>query len=94
MNRLLWGKGFVRAYKRLAKRRPDLRERLEETLRLLQQDPFQPSLETRKLKGKLEGAWACSVTFDVRIVFDLCPTEKPNARDIVLIDLGTHDEVY
>lgn len=33
MTDLLWSASFVRAFKRKARRRPDLRERIEETLR-------------------------------------------------------------
>jgi len=55
-------------------KRPDQCKEVEKTLRLLVQDPFTPQLETHKLKGKLLGTWACSVGYDLRIVFDFVKT--------------------
>ena len=65
-----------------------------EALRLLVVDPFIPQLETHKLKGKLSGSWACKVGYDLRIVFDFVKGEKDREDDILLLALGTHDEVY
>ena len=58
MRTLIWSKTFVRAFKRTIKKHPALEQGLEETLRLLVNDPFNPQLETYKLKGKLSGSWA------------------------------------
>ncbi len=94
MRTLIWGKTFVRAFKRTTKKHPNLREDIEETLRLLAKDPFVPQLETHKLKGKLSGSWACSAGYDLRIVFDFVKSEKQEEDDILLMEIGTHDEVY
>ena len=67
---------------------------IAEALRLLVVDPFAPQLETHKLKGKLSGSWACSAGYDLRIVFDFVKEEKGSADDILLLTIGTHDEVY
>ena len=84
----------MRAFKRGLKKRPEVREDIENTLRLLVQDPFTPELETHKLKGKLSGSWACSVGYDLRIVFDFVKDKKQKEDDIFLMEIGTHDEVY
>ena len=55
-------------------------------------DPFQPRLKTHKLKGDLQGYWACSAAFDVRIVFRLAQYE--GAEAVFVESIGTHDEVY
>lgn len=94
MRTLIWGKTFVRAFKRTAKKYPDLREDIGESLKLLAKDPFTPQLETHKLKGKLSGSWACSAGYDLRIVFDFVKSEKQKEDDILLMEIGTHDEVY
>ena len=94
MRSLVWGRTFIRAYKRAARKHPELEGSIRDTLRALVEDPFHPLLETHKLKGKLDGSWACSVGYDLRIVFDFCPTGKGGGKDILLIDIGTHDEVY
>ncbi|MEK6656009.1 MAG: type II toxin-antitoxin system mRNA interferase toxin, RelE/StbE family [Nitrospirota bacterium] len=94
MRKLVWSKTFIRAFKRVIKKHPNLREDIEDALRLLVQDPFAPQLETHKLKGRLSGSWACSAGYDLRIVFDFVKNEKQKEDDIFLIEIGTHDEVY
>ena len=94
MRTLIWGKTFVRAFKRAVKKHPTLTRDVEKTLKLLMKDPFVAQLETHKLKGKLSGSWACSVGYDMRIVFDFARNEKQKKDDILLLEIGTHDEVY
>jgi addiction module RelE/StbE family toxin len=65
-----------------------------EVLELLVADPFAPSLKAHKLKGELESLWACWVEYDCRIVFTLGQDTDSDEELIVLIDIGTHDEVY
>ena len=67
---------------------------IEKTLRLLVKDPFISQLETHKLNGKLSGSWACSAGYDLRIVFDFVKNEKEKEDDILLIGIGSHNEVY
>jgi mRNA interferase YafQ len=94
MRTLIWSSAFLRAYKRLIRKRPDQREEIERTLRLLIEDPFAPMLETHKLKGKLSGTWACSAGYDLRIIFDFVKEGSKVEDDIFLMEIGTHDEVY
>lgn len=94
MRNFVWSKAFLRAYRRLIRRRPDQREEIEKTLRLLLADPFAPQLETHKLKGKLSGTWACSAGYDLRIIFEFVKEKEDVDEDIFLIEIGTHDEVY
>jgi addiction module RelE/StbE family toxin len=87
-------KGCKRAFKAIIKRRPDLKPKIEAKLRLLATDPYNPILRTHKLKGKLSGAWACSVEYDCRIVFSFGQNQETEEEEIILIDIGTHNEVY
>ena len=69
MRRLIWAKAFRRAFKRSIRQRPDLLSKAEKVLRLLAEDPFNPALQSHKLKGRLERLWACKVDYDIRILF-------------------------
>jgi len=91
---LVWGSSFRRAFQKATRRRPALRERIEQALRELAADPFVPSLHTHKLRGRLAGAWACTVEYDYRIVFEFVQNPESGEEEILLIDVGTHDEVY
>lgn len=90
--KLFFSPTFTRASKRLLKKAPNLTDSVGKALKLLQGDIFHPTLKTHKLKGKLEGRWACSVAYDLRIVFRVVQSE--NAEALLLLTIGTHDEVY
>ena len=93
MNRLLQrSTAFTRAAKRLFKKQPHVDESLRITLKLLAEDAFHPELKTHKLKGDLQGCWACSAGYDLRIVFEFVPHE--GAEAVLLLSVGTHDEVF
>jgi addiction module RelE/StbE family toxin len=91
---LVTEKIFKRNFKRLVKKNPQLQDKILETLQLLEEDPFTPSLKSHKLTGQLKGLWSCSVTYNYRIVFAF--KQDPMTREdlIVLVDIGSHDEVY
>jgi addiction module RelE/StbE family toxin len=91
---LIWGNTFIKAYKKTVKKHPILKQHILSTLTLLTANPFAQQLETHKLKGKLSGSWACSVGPDLRIVFEFVKSEKEKEESILLIEIGTHDEVY
>ena len=94
MRTLVWSSSFVRAFKRAARRQPGLRARVECTLRQLAEDPFHPLLRSHKLKGQLAGAWACSVSYDARILFESVQNPATGEEEILLLTMGSHDEVY
>lgn len=83
---------YIRAARRYLKSQPQAVDALEATLLLLSEDAFDPRLKTHKLKGDLNNVWACSAGYDLRILFDLIQHEGREA--ILLLTMGTHDEVY
>lgn len=91
---VVWSPGFSRSCKRTLRRRPDLREKIENALRLLSKDPFHTTLHTHKLKGDMAGSLACTVDFEYRIVFEFVPNPKTGEEEILLEAIGTHEEVY
>ena len=84
--------GFARALRRFLKRHPQTADDIRSTLVLLSENAHDSRLGTHKLHGDLVGQWACSVGYDVRIVFEF--GKLRNAEVIVLHNVGTHDEVY
>ena len=89
---LLPSPSFLRAARRLIKKNTSLAEDLQVALELLGEDAFDSRLRTHKLKGKLEGTWACSAGYDLRILFSFVEHEESEA--ILLESVGNHDEVY
>ncbi len=81
---------FLRRAKKFFKKHPDLKKTFAEVVDDMRKDPFQPHLELHGLGGKLQGCYAVSLTFSYRITLTLMVTEK----EIILLDIGSHDEVY
>ena len=94
MTKLIISPSFKRAFKNIIKKKPELKYKIESKLRLLSDNPYNPILRTHKLKGKLSGAWACTIEYDCRIVFCFEQNQETLEEEINLIDIGTHDEVY
>ncbi len=81
---------FLHRAKKFFKKHPDLKKSFAEVVDDLRKDPFQPHLELHGLGGKLQDCYAVSLTYSYRITLTLMVTEK----EIILLDLGSHDEVY
>jgi len=94
MRNLVWDTSFRRAFKRRTRRNLDLQERILDVPTALAEDPFEPRLKTHKLRGQLEGLSVCWVEYDCRIIFAFEPDPLGGDDLIVLVDIGSHDEVY
>ena len=81
---------FLRQARRFFKQHPDLKPRFAKLITGLQNDPFAPNLKMHPLKGQLAGCHAVSLTHSYRVTLTLAIIEK----EIVLLDIGSHDEVY
>lgn len=85
---------FKRSFSKFVKRNAKLQQQIEETLNKMESDLFDPSLGTHKLCGELDGFQSCSCGYDCRIVFSVQQDKITKTETIVLLDIGTHDEVY
>lgn len=91
---LVWSSGFSRKLKRLLRQNPQIKSQIEQTLEQLALDPFDPSLKTHKLKGDLANCWSCSINYSDRIVFQFVENSETAEEEILLLTVGSHDEVY
>jgi len=66
---LLRSNAFVRGAKKILKKHPSASQDIQSALELLAADCYHPRLKTHKLKGEVEGLWASSAGYDLRIVF-------------------------
>lgn len=71
MHKLVVTPHFKRAFRRFVRRNPLLQEKIEQTLRDMEQDVTAPHLVQHNLTGKLHGIRACSCGYDCRILFSL-----------------------
>ncbi len=94
MRKLVLSPKFKRVFKKFVRRDAKLQKRIEDTLELMQANVFAANLGSHKLGGKLFGLWACSCGYDCRIVFSIEQDKETGQEVIILLDIGTHDEVY
>ena len=88
---LAWTDTFARTARKLFLRRhPDLSGLFEDVLRQLETDPRSPRLRLHPLQGRHKGKHAVRLTYQYRIVLIL----RITPREILLLDVGSHDEVY
>lgn len=85
---------FTEAYNRRAarwlKRHPELRLQYLKTLKLLEANPFHPSLRLHALSGKLQGLHSVSINLSYRITLELLIQDG----QIIPVNIGDHDAVY
>lgn len=72
------------------KRHQNIFIKYEKTLKILELDPYHPSLRLHKLSGKLKYLHSISIDLQYRISIEFYIEDK----EIILINIGTHDEVY
>ncbi len=90
MYKLIESKKYRKRVIKFLKKHPEIFPKYEKTIFLLTSNPFHPSLRLHKLKGELSEYYSVSIDMDYRIILDFIIVEK----EIILIDIGSHDEVY
>ena len=88
--RLVFPASYEKAERRFLRRHPDLKSRYAKTLALLEADPYHPSLRLHALEGRLRGLHSVSINLQYRITLEL----EIREREIVLVHIGGHGEVY
>ena len=89
MLEVAFSSSFKRAFKKRISGDAEREKRFWERLEALKNNPFEPQLKTHKLSGKLKELWSFSLEYDLRVIFYFADQEK-----IILVDIGTHKEVY
>jgi len=75
---------------RFLRRHPDLAIRYFKTIQLLETDPHHPGLRLHSLRGRLAGLQSVSINLSYRITIEM----EIREHEIVLVNVGTHEEVY
>ena len=87
---IFYTESYNKRASRFLKKRPDLISQYEKTLKILEQNPDHPSLRLHQLKGKLKDLHSISINISYRITLEFYITDK----EIVLVNVGHHDDVY
>lgn len=88
--KLIYTKSYNHRAKKFINRHPELVKQYEKTLKLLELNPHHPSLRLHQLKGKFQQLYSVSINISYRITLQLIITDK----NIILVDVGSQEEVY
>ena len=87
---LIYPDSYNKKASKFIKKHQALKGQYEKTLKLLELNPHHPSLRLHRLKGKLQKLHSVSINITYRITLDFIIEDE----EIILIDIGHHDEVY
>ena len=90
MYKLIFTDSYTRRAIRFMRKHGNVRPQYEKALRLLELNPYHPSLRLHKLKGRLHELHSVSInlTFRITILFLI------KDDTIIPIDVGSHDDIY
>jgi addiction module RelE/StbE family toxin len=89
MVEIFFSNSFKKSFKKTIKNDINLKNKFWDKVNIFINDPFERSLKTHKLSGKLKDLWSFTVEFDIRVIFYFADKSK-----VVFIDIGTHEEIY
>ncbi len=87
---LIYTESYIKRVGKFLKRNLHLISQYEKALKILEIDPFHPSLRLHRLKGKLRELHSISINISYRITLEFYFTDK----EIVLVNVGHHNDVY
>ena len=90
MPKIIYTNSYIKKARKFIKNHPDLLSQYEKTLKLLELNPYHPSLRLHKLKGKLSELYSVSINISYRICIDFIIEDD----NIIPIDVGKHDIIY
>lgn len=89
MIEVAFSNSFKRAYKKKIKGNPEIEILFKKKLSIFLNNPYDISLRTHKLSGKLSEIWSFSISFSIRVTFIFVDDQK-----VLLESIGTHEDVY
>jgi len=88
--KLVFTAHYQKCAARFLKKNPNLEQQYLKTLKLLEMNPYHPSLRLHGLSGKLQGLHSVSINLSYRITLEFLIQDER----IVPVNVGSHDAVY
>ncbi len=88
--KLVFPESYIRRARKFLKKHPEIHGQYRKALELLELNPYHPSLRLHSLQGNLSGLSSVSINISYRIVLELII----DCNEILLINIGKHDQVY
>jgi|GEM_PF-921340 len=97
MYKLSWGSGFTRSYKKWIRNNPTLKDIFQKKIHLLCVNPYDKTLYSHSLTGKLHGKWAIRITWKHRLIFGFSEKKAQfndcRSPSYVSVSLLTHGDL-
>lgn len=90
MYKLIITESYFKRAKKFFKKHPEILNQYEKVLKILCINPMHPSLRLHKLSGNLAGLLSASINISYRLIIKFIIKDK----QIIPVDIGSHDEVY
>jgi len=90
MYQLVFTPSYEKRVVRFLTKHSDIKKQYTKTIQLMEVDPFHPSLRIHQLSGKLKDLHSISINISYRVSVEFMVKNK----QIILVSIGTHDEVY
>ena len=90
MYEIRFAEGYEKRAIKFFKKHRDLWGKYKKTIELLEANPAHPSLRVHKLQGKMHPYSSVSINMQYRMIIDFIVVDEV----IILIDIGSHDDVY
>ncbi len=90
MYSITYSNKYIKLSRKFLKKHPELINKYSKTIKILESNPYHPSLRLHKLNGKLQDYYSVSIDMSFRVVIEFIIDDgiiKP-------INIGTHDEAY
>ncbi len=86
MYQIVFGNKFLKSAEKLDKQ---LKSKLKASLDILSENPFNPTLHTKSLSGKLSGYHSFRLGRDYRVIFEFVSSDE-----IYLLKVGCRKDIY
>ncbi|MBN4063199.1 hypothetical protein JYT79_00305 [Cardiobacterium sp. AH-315-I02] len=87
---LIYPESYIKKARKFLRKHPQIHGQYRKTLELLELNPKHSSLRLHQLEGRLKSLSSVSINMSYRIVLEL----EIKAKEITLINIGDHDQVY
>jgi len=87
---IYYSQSYKKRERKFFQKHRNLLSKYEKMLRLLEADPFHPSLRLHRLQGKLQMLHSVSIDIQYRITIEFYIEDEK----IIPVAIGTHEEVY
>ncbi len=90
MYSIIYTESYESKAKKFLKKHPEIKGQYEKTLKLLELNPYHPSLRIHKVNIQGNDVFSISINISYRITIDLIIDKM----EIIPLNIGSHDDVY